>query len=153
MSSCGTPSVKSLRWRNVLSCPVHGLRLFPFVLVLAVGCRRAPELETWPVHGTVVDQKGLAPASGVVRFLADAEMHPSDPHLITVGPIRSDGAFTVKTHRKGFNYEGAVAGDYGLLVMTDTTNAGGEKVPVHFKVPKRCTVQPGENTLTIKIRR
>jgi len=124
------------------------------LLMLAGGCaERAPELETWPVHGTVIDQNGMSPASGVVRFLADAESPHSDPHLITVGPIQPDGSFTVKTHRKGFTYDGAVAGDYGLLVMTDKTTSDGQKVPVQFNVPERCTVEPVENKVTVKIQR
>ena len=138
----------------MLSCSVKVRRLFLLPLMLAVGCaERAPVLETWPVHGTVIDQNGVSPASGVVRFLADAEMHQSDPHLITVGPIQPDGSFTVKTQRKGFTYDGAVAGDYGLLVMTDKTTSDGQKVPVQFDVPDPFTVQPGENKLTIKIQR
>ena len=138
----------------MLSYSAKGRRLFLLLLMLSVGCaERAPDLETWPVHGTVIDQNGVSPASGVVRFLADAEMHQSDPHLITVGPIQPDGSFTVKTHRKGFTYDGAVAGDYGLLVMTDKTTSDGQKVPVQFDVPEPCTVQPRENKLTIKIRR
>ena len=146
--------VNSLKSRDMLSCSVKVRRLFLLSLMVAVGCaERAPELETWPVHGTVIDQNGVSPASGVVRFLAVAEMHRSDPHLITVGPIQPDGSFTVKTHRKGFDYDGAVAGDYGLLVITDKTNSDGQKVPVQFDVPEPCTVQPGENKLTIKIQR
>ena len=104
----------------------------------------APELATWPVQGKVIDQNGVAPSSGVVRFLANAEMHRSDPHLITVGPIQSDGSFTVKTHRKGFTYEGAVAGDYSLLVITDKTTSDGEKVPVQFEVPQSCRSRPAK---------
>jgi hypothetical protein len=124
------------------------------MLMVAAGCsERAPELATWPVQGKVIDQNGAAPSSGVVRFLANAEMHRSDPHLITVGPIQSDGSFTVKTHRKGFTYEGAVAGDYALLVITDKTTSDGEKVPVQFEVPQSCTVEAGENKLAVKIHR
>ena len=124
------------------------------ILVLAAGCgERAPELVTWPVQGTVIDQDGESPTSGVVRFLANAEMHRLDPHLITVGPIQSDGSFTVKTHRKGFIYEGAVAADYALLVITDKTTSDGQKVPVQFDVPQSCTVAAGENKVVVKIQR
>jgi hypothetical protein len=154
MSWRGNLPVDLLKSREVLSCTVKARRLFLLLPLLAVGCaEKAPDLETWPVHGTVIDQSGVSPTSGVVRFLADAEVHQSDPHLITVGPIQPDGSFTVKTHRKGFTYDGAVAGDYGLLVMTDKTSSDGQKVPVQFDVPERCAVEPGENKLTIKIQR
>jgi len=146
--------VNSMGSRNILPCSAKRRRLLLLLLLLAAGCgERAPELETWPVHGTVIDQNGVAPASGVVRLLADAEMHPSDPHLITVGPIQPNGSFTVKTHRKGFQYDGAVAGSYKLLVMTDKTASDGQKVPVQFDVPEACTVEPGENKLTVTIQR
>lgn len=154
MSWRGRLPVNSHRSRDVLWSCVKGWGVFCLMPVLVVGCaERAPELETWPVHGTVIDQNGVPPVSGVVRFLADAERHQSDPHLITVGPIQSDGSFTVKTHRKGFDYEGAVAGNYGLLVMTDKTASDGQKIPVQFDVPERCTVEPGENKLVVKIQR
>jgi hypothetical protein len=123
------------------------------MLVLALGCQRAPELETWPVQGTVVDQSGIALTSGAVRFLADADKHAADPHLITVGAIQADGSFTVKTHRKGFTYDGAMAGDYRLLVITDKTGSDGQKVPVEFELPEKRAVEPRENKLDITIKR
>lgn len=146
--------MNSLRWPNLPPCSAKRRRLLLLLLLLAAGCgERAPELETWPVHGTVIDQNGVVPISGVVRFFADAEMHQSDPHLITVGPIQPDGSFSVKTHRKGFTYDGAVAGDYRLMVMTDKSASDGQKVPVQFDVPEACTVERGENKLTVKIQR
>jgi len=123
------------------------------LLALALGCSSAPELETWPVKGAVVDQTGAPLSSGVVRFFARDELNQPDPHLITAGPIQADGSFTVKTHRKGFTYDGAVAGEYRLLVITDKKTAAGERVPVHYELPEPSTVQPRENTLAIKIQR
>jgi hypothetical protein len=123
------------------------------VLVLLVGCQRAPELETWPVHGTVVDQSGARLTSGAVRLLADRDKHAADPHLITVGPIQADGSFTVRTHRKGFTYDGAVAGAYRLLVITDKTTSGGQKIPVEFELPEMRAVEARENKLDITIQR
>jgi hypothetical protein len=131
---------------------MYVLRWTP-LLALTLGCQRAPELETWPVHGTVIDQSGARLTSGAVRFFADEEKHAADPHLITVGPIQADGSFTVRTHRKGFTYDGAVAGAYRLLVITDKTTSGGQKVPVEFELPEMRTVEPRENKLDITIRR
>jgi hypothetical protein len=123
------------------------------LLGLTLGCSSAPELETWPVKGAVVDQTGASLTSGVVRFFASDEMHQSDPHLITAGPIRPDGTFIVKTHRKDFTYDGAVAGEYRLMVMTDKKTPAGERVPVQYELPESSTVEPRENTLAIKIQR
>jgi hypothetical protein len=134
------------------SPPITLLKWSPF-LALALGCQRAPELETWPVEGIVVDQSGARLTSGAVRFLASAEKHAADPHLITVGPIKADGSFTVRTHRQGFNYDGAVAGVYRILVMSDKTTSDGQKVPVEFELPETRTVEPRENKLDITIRR
>lgn len=129
-------------------------RIGALLAMLVVGCGESElELETWPVHGTVIDQNGVTPSSGVVRFLADREMYQSDPHRITVGPIQSDGSFTAKTHRKSDVYEGAPPGTYDLMVMTDKTGPDGQKVPVQFDVPERCTVESGENKVTVKIQR
>ena len=122
-------------------------------LGLILGCSSAPELETWPVKGAVVDQTGASLTSGVVRFFASDEMHQPDPHLITAGPIQTDGSFSVKTHRRGFTYDGAVAGEYRLIVITDKKTPAGERVPVQFELPEPTTVERRENTLAIKIRR
>jgi hypothetical protein len=136
----------------MVSCTAKIGQLLP-LLILTIGCQRAPELETWPVQGTVIDQNGIRPNSGAVRFFASAEMHKLDPHLITVGPIQSDGSFAVRTQRKSFAYDGAVAGTYRLMVITDKTGRDGQKVPVEFEVPDSYTVEAGENTLAIKIQR
>jgi hypothetical protein len=119
------------------------------LVVVGLGCNAAPELETWPVTGTVVDQTGASLTSGAVRFFAHDETQ-GDPHLITVAPIQADGSFTTKTHRKGFDYEGTVAGEYRIMVITDKS-AAGERTPVQFDVPERFTVEPRENTLNLKI--
>ncbi|HEX2475509.1 MAG TPA: hypothetical protein VHK01_12225 [Lacipirellulaceae bacterium] len=132
--------------------PIKLLKWAPLV-ALALGCQRAPELETWPVQGTVVDQSGARLTSGAVRFFANAEKHAADPHLITVGPINSDGSFSVRTHRQGFTYDGAVAGVYRVLVMTDKTTSDGQKVPVEFELPETRTVERRENKLDMTIRR
>jgi hypothetical protein len=132
--------------------PINALKC-TLLLVLVLGCQRAPELETWPVQGTVVDQSGARLSSGAVRFVANAEKHAADPHLITVGPINSDGSFTARTHRQGFTYDGAVAGVYRVVVMTDKTTSDGQKVPVEFELPETRTVEPRENKLDITIRR
>jgi hypothetical protein len=132
--------------------PIDALK-WTLLLALALGCQRAPELETWPVQGTVVDQSGARLTSGAVRFFASAERHAADPHLITVGPIKADGSFTVRTHRQGFNYDGAVAGVYRVVVMSDKTTSDGQKVPVEFELPETRTVEPRENKLDITIRR
>jgi hypothetical protein len=122
-------------------------------LVLTLGCSSAPELETWPVNGTVVDQTGASLTSGVVRFFASDETAQADPHLITAGPIQADGSFSVKTHRKNFTYKGAVAGEYRLIVITDKKSPIGESVPVQFELPELTKVEPRENTVAIKIQR
>jgi hypothetical protein len=122
-------------------------------LAVALGCNSAPELETWPVKGTVVDQTGASLTNGVVRFFASDELHQPDPHLITAGPIKADGSFIVKTHRKDFTYDGAVAGEYRLMVMTDKKTPAGERIPVQYELPESSTVEPRENTLAIKIQR
>jgi hypothetical protein len=122
-------------------------------LGLILGCNSAPELETWPVKGTVVDQTGASLTSGVVRFFASDEVQQPDPHLITAGPIQNDGSFSVKTHRKGFSYDGAVAGEYRLVVITDKKTPAGERVPVQFELPEPTSVEPSENKLDIKIRK
>jgi len=131
----------------------HAQRWLLASLGIALGCSSAPELETWPVKGAVVDQTGASLTSGVVRFFAKDELNQADPHLITSGPIQADGSFTVKTHRKGFTYDGAVAGDYRLMVITDKKTAAGERVPVHYELPEPSTIEPRENTLAIKIQR
>ena len=122
-------------------------------LVLTLGCSSAPELETWPVNGTVVDQTGASLTSGVVRFFASDETPQPDTHLITAGPIQTDGSFSVKTHRKNFTYKGAVAGKYRLMVITDKKSSTGDSVPVQFELPEPTTVEPRENTVAIEIRR
>jgi len=122
-------------------------------LALTLGCSSAPDLETWPVNGTVIDQTGASLTSGVVRFFASDDMHQPDPHLITAGPIQADGSFTVTTHRKEFTYDGAVAGEYRLVVITDKKTPAGERVPVQYELPEPSTVEPRENTLAIKIQR
>ncbi len=117
--------------------------------VVAAGCgKKAPPLETWPVRGTVVDQNGESPTGGVVRLLTD-----SDAHLITVGPIQPDGSFVVHTQRQGFEYEGAVAGEYHVAVITSKAGLDGNQVPVRVDLPRPAVVKPTENQLTVKIQR
>jgi hypothetical protein len=91
--------------------------------------------------------------SRVARFFARGDAAEADPHLITAGPIQSDGSFSVKTHRQGFTYDGAVAGEYRLVVMTDKKTPAGERVPVHFELAGPASVERRENTLAVKIQR
>ena len=118
------------------------------VAVLVMGCSKAPPLETWPVQGTVVDQNGERPTGGVVRLLTS-----SDPNLITVGPIQPDGSFTVHTQRRGFEYSGAVAGEYQMAVITGKPGPDGSVSPVRFDLPSPVVVETNENHFTVKIRR
>jgi hypothetical protein len=115
--------------------------------VLVAGCgKKAPPLETWPVHGTVIDQSGKSPTGGVVRLLTTA-----DPNLITVGPIQPDGSFTVHTQRRGFEYPGAVAGEYQVAVITGKTGPNGILSPVRYDLPSPVVVNASENEFTVKI--
>lgn len=118
------------------------------ISVLA-GCQEnVPPLETWPVSGSISDQNGQRPADGVVRLLTDA-----DAHLISVGPIQSDGTFTVHTQRQGYEYPGAPAGTYNVLVITSKPGGDGKPVPVRFEVPTAFTVAAPDNTLNLEIHR
>jgi hypothetical protein len=118
------------------------------VTVLVAGCAKTPPLETWPVEGTVIDQNGERPTGGVVRLLTS-----SDANLITVGPIQPDGSFTVHTQRRGFEYPGAVAGEYQVAVITGKTAPDGSLSPVRFDLPNPVVVETRENHFTVKIRR
>jgi hypothetical protein len=116
--------------------------------ILVAGCSKAPPLETWPVRGKVVDQNGEAPTGGAVRLFTAA-----DSNLITVGPIQPDGSFTVHTQRRGFEYPGAVAGEYQVAVITGKTGPDGSLSPVRFDLPSPLIVKPAENEFTVKIQR
>ena len=122
---------------------------FWLLLVLVSGCGEAvPELETWPVHGTVVDQKGQPVTSGAIRFMTD-----SDAYLNTTGAIEPDGSFTMRSLRRGFEYKGAVAGAYQVIVLFEKTGADGRPFPAQYQLPKPYTVEPKENEFAVKIRR
>ncbi len=128
------------------SWPLWGLWL---LLALLLGCGKAvPELETWPVHGTVVDQKGQPVTRGAIRFMTDL-----DAYLNTSGTIESDGSFTIRSHRRGFQYEGAVAGTYQVIVLYEKMGADGKPFPAQYPLPKPFTVEPQENEFALKIRR
>ena len=118
------------------------------IALLISGCNNAPPLETWPVQGTVVDQNGESPTGGVVRLLTSA-----DSNLITVGPIQPDGTFTVHTQRRGFEYPGAVAGEYQVAVITGKTGPDGSVSPVRFDLPSPVIVKAGENEFALRIHR
>src|SRR5688572_1943051 len=62
----------NVTYRTVLTAAVG-------LAVVGLGCNAAPELETWPVTGTVVDQTGASLTSGAVRFFANDETQ-GDPH-------------------------------------------------------------------------
>ncbi len=122
------------------SAPV--LLLAVLLLGFAIGCgKAAPELETWPVHGTVVDQKGKPVARGAVQFLS-----VKDAYLNTAGATGPDGSYAIRSFRRGFVYEGAVAGTYRVIVIH---GEGGAQ----YEVPEPFTVEPKENELAIKIKR
>lgn len=132
---------------NELTRPTRYLLVMIGITVSGCG-KQAPPLETWPVRGTVVDQQGKSPTRGVVRLLTAA-----DPHLITVGPIQPDGTFIVHTERRGFEYQGAVAGEYQVAVMTERVGADGNQSPVRFDLPQAVVVKAAENLLEINIQR
>lgn len=127
------------------SCCLAGI----CAILLLAGCYKSvPPLETWPVSGSIVDQNGQRPVDGVVRLLTD-----TDAHLISVGPIQSDGTFTVHTQRQGYDYPGAPAGTYDVLVITSKPGDDGKPVPIRFEVPKSFTVAASDNTLNLEIHR
>lgn len=120
----------------------EAMKCYPFIVLLALaslaGCgTKAPPLETWPVQGTVIDQNGDSPTGGVIRLLTTN----GDPHLITVGAIQPDGSFSVRTQRQGFDYEGAVAGEYQVAVMTAKTGPDGNPAPVRFDLPTPVVIK------------
>jgi hypothetical protein len=123
-------------------------RLISLALSLvAVGCREtAPSLETWPVHGTVIDQNGKTLTNGAVRLMTD-----EDPQLITVGKISADGKFMMRSQRSGHFYEGAVPRSYGVLVLTAKTQPDGTLSPIQFHAPEPYVVKAESNTLELKI--
>ncbi len=119
------------------------------VLLSLVGCGEAvPELETWPVTGKVVDQRGEVVSSGAVRCMTN-----SDSHLITTGILAPDGSFNLRTQRKGFKYDGAVAGTYSVVVYFEGIGANGDAYPAQFELPVPFTVQSEDNLLEITIKR
>lgn len=118
-------------------------------MVFSFGCGKpAPELETWPVRGMIVDQSGNPVDSGAIRFETK-----EDAYLQTVGTIEADGSFTLRTQRRGHQYQGAVARTYEVVVHTQKTGADGSAYPIQAKLPKPLTVLAGENEFRIEIRR
>lgn len=112
-----------------------------FVCVLALGCgKSAPELETWPVHGRVVDQKGRPVANGAVRFIDDL-----DAKLNMAGDTDDDGKYSMRSFRDGHIYEGAVPGTYRVVVICGLAS--------RYELPEPYTVEPKDSEFLIKVRR
>lgn len=122
-------------------------------LVLLAGCTDAkpqgdlPALH--PVHGTVV-RGGQPVKGGLVRYHAE----PDDPDVVVNSEVGPDGTFTLQTmhaqsQKRG---AGAPAGTYRVTYfppMGEQTQGGGTAAPV--EVPKKQTVQAGNNELTIDL--
>ena len=112
------------------------------VLGFLLGCGKAtPELETWPVHGTVLDQKGKPVARGAIQFQST-----SDSYLNMSGATAEDGSYSMRSFRRGFIYEGAVAGTYHVIVIHGDTGA-------QYEVPEPFTVEPKDNAFDVEIKR
>ena len=126
--------------------PIWGLGL---LLALVCGCgEAAPELETWPVHGKIVDQRGKPVTRGAIRFMTDL-----DAYLNASGTIEADGSFTMHSNRRGFTYEGAPPGTYQVVVLYEKKGADGKPFPAQYPLPETYTVEPKDNELTVKMRR
>ncbi len=110
-------------------------------LALAVGCSSKPELETWPVHGTVVDQKGKPVVRGAIQFQCN-----SDQYLNMSGATGEDGSYSMRSFRKGEIYQGAVAGTYKVIVIHGDTGS-------QYDVPEPFTVEAKDNEYSVEIKR
>lgn len=120
------------------------------VLVLAVGVSVAgcqgnqrPIPKTYPVRGKVVYKNG-APVTnaGRIEFQTPNELY----HTI-LGQVQPDGTFGLYTLSNNRKYPGATAGAHKVFVIL-VDQRSGEEIRVSAG---DCTVQPGDNDLTLQI--
>jgi hypothetical protein len=102
-----------------------------------------PIPKTYPVRGKLVDNSGAAVTNaGRIEFHTPNELY----HTI-LGMAEPDGTFTMYTLSNDKKYPGATKGPHQVFVtLVDKRTGEEDRVPA-----ADCTVQPGENNLTIVI--
>jgi len=102
-----------------------------------------PIPKTYPVRGKVVDKNGAAVTNaGRIEF-----QMPNELYHTVLGMAEPDGTFTMYTLSNDKKYPGATEGQHQVFVTLVDKRTGEEN-----RVPAAdCTVQPGENDLTIVV--
>jgi len=117
------------------------------LLGLLVGCKSTSDSlpKTYPVTGTVLDEKGAPVKGGAVRFEST-----TDTTLTVTGEIQQDGKFTMRTSRNKESAEGAIEGEYTVLIMLPA-GADPNNPPPPVKLPKTYKVEPKDNVFTLQL--
>lgn len=116
------------------------------VLTTVAGCQDnngRPIPKTYPVRGKLEDKNGAAVTNaGRIEFQTRSELY----HTV-LGMAEADGTFSMYTLSNDKKYDGATEGVHQVFVVLVNKSTGEEtRVPV-----ADCTVQPGENNLTIVV--
>jgi hypothetical protein len=134
--------------KNPQPSPCRGavVALLVSALALFCGCQGSdgrPIPKTYPVRGKVVDKDGAA-----ITNAGRIEFHtPNELYHTVMGMAEPDGTFTMYTLSNDKKYDGATEGVHQVFVVLVDKRTGEEnRVAV-----KDCTVQAGDNELTIVI--
>jgi len=115
------------------------------LLLLLAGCGVKKSLpKTYPVKGTVLDEKGSPVKGGAIRF----EPAPSGETLVAT--IKDDGSFTARTFRDKEEAAGLPEGEYKLTIDRKIPD-GGNVPPPPVTLGRTVKVQARENSFELRI--
>jgi hypothetical protein len=120
----------------------------PFILFAALltGCgSSAPEgPPVYKVTGLVKFLNGKPFPGGIITFTLQ-----SDPSLTMSGEIADDGTFSLATVQNSQRLNGAMEGDYQVMVSARfSADAGGVNI---YKLSQTYKIEPRDNQLTIEV--